>query len=148
MPRPAKGEVIEHTRADGLIGFWLRFTANGERHRLPLGTNADGWNRRRAELELETTMALVRVGKWEPPQPASDPDGDPTFHVFASEYLAARKPELDENTYKDYRWRLVCHLLPFFAKDRVSTIDVHSIPRGGRDGAGGDEVVEDEPLPA
>ena len=75
-------------------------------------------------------MAAVRTGKWAPRAAAvtdESADGDPTFHEFASEWLANREPELRPKTVADYRWALSCHLLPHFAKYRV--VDDHP---GGR----------------
>jgi integrase len=53
----------------------------------------------------------------------------PTFHEYASAWLRGKiegvlgdKP-VDENTASDYRWRLVRHLLPFFASYRLDEID-------------------------
>ena len=47
--------------------------------------------------------------------------------MFASRWLQGRKGELDDNTYKDYRWRLVNHLLPFFAERPVGEIDIKAV---------------------
>jgi integrase len=53
----------------------------------------------------------------------------PTFHEYASYWLQARtdgvlgdKP-IEENTRRDYLWRLRGHLLPFFAPRRLDEID-------------------------
>jgi integrase len=53
----------------------------------------------------------------------------PTFHVFASEWLARRTPELSENTGIDYRWALVDHLLPFFAEHLLTDITIREVDR-------------------
>ena len=54
----------------------------------------------------------------------------PTFHEYASYWLHARtdgvlgdKP-IEENTRRDYLWRLRGHLLPFFALRRLDEIDL------------------------
>jgi integrase len=128
MARRQTGSVHEYARKDGLATYSLRITAYGERYRVRLGTNADGWTRERADRELADTLALIRAGVWKPPQPAvAQDDDEPTFHVFASRYLEGRRGELRPNTYADYRWRLVNHLLPFFAEHRVSEIDVKAV---------------------
>jgi hypothetical protein len=53
----------------------------------------------------------------------------PTFHEYASYWLQTRtdgvlgdKP-IEENTRRDYLWRLRGHLLPFFAPRRLDEID-------------------------
>ena len=53
----------------------------------------------------------------------------PTFHEYASWWLQAKtdsvighKP-IDDTTRADYRWRLTCHLLPFFGAYRLDEID-------------------------
>lgn len=126
MPRPASGSVVQRTRKDGLTTFSLRVTAEGTRHRVPLGTDEDGWTERRAARELDKTLALIRAGVWRP-EPAAERPADRTFHEFATGYLEGRRGELAATTYADYRWRLVCHLLPFFAAYRVADIDVQAV---------------------
>ena len=74
MARPPKGEVVEYERRDGLATFSLRVTADGERHRLRLGTQEDGWTRPRAERELEDVLARIRAGVWIPPVKEEEPE--------------------------------------------------------------------------
>ncbi len=51
------------------------------------------------------------------------------FHDYASRWLRAKidgvlgERPIDANTEADYRWRLSCHLLPFFASHPLATID-------------------------
>ena len=55
---------------------------------------------------------------------------DPTFHVFASEWLEAKRHEgLGERTLLDYEWSLAYHLLPFFSRHRLSAITVREVDR-------------------
>jgi hypothetical protein len=55
---------------------------------------------------------------------------DPTFHVFASEWLEAKRHErLGERTLLDYEWSLAYHLLPFFSRHRLSEITVREVDR-------------------
>jgi integrase len=132
VPRPLTGEVIEHTRKDGLTSFALRFRAYGERRYVTLGNDEEGWTRKRAEAELRHVLARVEAGIWRPedhkPEPPSAPLA-PTFHTFASEWYAARKPELKPKTRTDYEWRLSNHLLPYFAPHRIDQIDVALVDR-------------------
>jgi integrase len=85
---------------------------------------------------LGNIQARVRAGVWEKPEPPPTlavPEGGavrvPTFHEYASWWLQAKvdgvlgKKPLSESTATDYRWRLRCHLLPFFAKYRLDRID-------------------------
>lgn len=131
MEKRARGEIRVHERVDGRRTYSLRFRVNGKRHSLTLGTDADGWNDRRAERKLEDVLAEVRAGVWQPPS-ASDAD-DPqevTFHEFASRWWAARKAEaLRPRTQEDYEWQLRKHLLPFFHKYAVADIDIALVER-------------------
>ena len=94
MARPATGSVVERPVKDG-VKYGLRFRALGRRQyeTLPLGTT-----RAQAEQELAGTLALVRKGLWKPT--SREPIGEveveePTFHVLASEWVAAREHEVD-----------------------------------------------------
>ena len=131
MEKRARGEIRVHERVDGRRTYSLRFRVDGKRHSLTLGTDADGWNERRAERKLEDVLAEVRAGVWQPPAPADEDDGrEITFHDFASRWWAARKAEaLRPKTQQDYEWQLRKHLLPFFAKYAVADIDVALVER-------------------
>jgi integrase len=110
--------------------YALRFRAYGERRYVTLGAAFDGWDLRRAEAELANVLADVRRGIWRPSQPEAviEPKEEPTFHEFASEWVEARKHEgLRDRTIEDYTWCLSCHLLPFFARHRLSDITVREV---------------------
>lgn len=131
MARPASGQVVEKRTSRG-VTFALRFRAYGRREYVTLGTAADGWTRERAEVELQNVLADVRRGIWRPPAPElhpADPPPEPTFHEFASEWYEAREGELRPKTRTDYRWALSGHLLPFFARHRLSEITVQEVDR-------------------
>ena len=129
MARPATGQVIERKSKGGVI-FALRFRAYGERQYLTLGTRAEGWTRAKADEELQNVLADVRRGIWKPPVPVLAPEiEDPSFHEFASEWLASRKAAIQRSTWQAYRNELVHHLLPFFAKHRLSQISVAEVDR-------------------
>lgn len=131
MARPATGQVVERDGKRGRV-FALRFTAYGERRYVTLGTRADGWTQAKAEQELADTLTLVRKGIWRPPVPEPAPvvADDPTFHVFASEWLEAKRQEgLGQRTLVDYEWALSYHLLPFFKSHRLSEITVREVDR-------------------
>ena len=55
--RPATGQIRPHTRRDGLTTYSLRLRVDGTRYTIRLGTEAEGWSRVRAELELENVQA-------------------------------------------------------------------------------------------
>ena len=78
----------------------------------------------------------MRLGLWSPPEPplgfaeSARVDGEiPLVGDYAWDWLEAKingvfgsKP-ISENTASDYRWRLRCHLLPFFGHLRLDQID-------------------------
>lgn len=128
--RKATGQVIVYEGKRGRT-YSLRFRAGGKRRSVTLGAEADGWTRARAQQELENVLADVRRGLWRPPEPPPTVEErrDPTFHEFASEWLAERRPELRPSSAADYEWQLVHHLLPFFARHRLSQITVQEVDR-------------------
>jgi integrase len=128
MARPATGQLVEPKNGRG---WAMRFRAYGKRRFVTLGSSDDGWNRQRAEAELRHVLADVERGTWRPyePAPVDSPIEVPTFHQFASEWLAARESELAPKTVKDYRWALSYHLLPFLANYRLSEIDAAVVDR-------------------
>jgi integrase len=107
----------------------LRFTAYGKRRFVTLGR--EGWNRQRAEEELANVLADVRRGIWQPGEtaPAPEPEGEPTFHEFAADWLRSHEPGLRPKTVVDYRWALELHLLPTFASYKLSEITAEEIDR-------------------
>ena len=54
------------------------------------------------------------------PQPA--PAEEPTFHVYASEWVERRRAEVDARTVEYFEWALSNHLLRYFAAMRPSEI--------------------------
>jgi integrase len=130
MSRKAPGGVVERRSKRG-ITYALRFRAYGEREYVTLGGSWDGWTRERAETELANVLADVRRGIWQPPrpEPVPEPVDDPTFHEFASAWFTAKKPELRRNTVTAYTNELSGHLLPFFARHRLSQITVQEVDR-------------------
>jgi len=60
----------------------------------------------------------------------AEPTRRPTFHEFASEWVAGREAEgLAEKTITDLRWSLSNHLLVFFKNHRLSEITPQEIDR-------------------
>src|SRR5688572_13939394 len=130
MARQATGQVLERPGKRDRT-FALRFRAYGQRQYMTLGGTDEGWTRQRAEEELANVLADVRRGIWRAPTTDIEEEAkpEPTFHEFSSEWLEARKPELGERTYEDYRWSLTHHLLPFFKGHRLSQITVREVDR-------------------
>lgn len=129
MARPATGGVVP---PDKNRGKWaIRFRAHGKRQQVTLGSSEEGWSRAKAEAELRHVLADVERGIWQPYEPAAveAPAGAPTFHEFASEWMAARRPELRPRTIKDYEWSLSHHLLPFFKDHRLPQITAAEVDR-------------------
>jgi integrase len=125
----ATGQVLTYRRKDGLTSWYLRVRAHGGRHRVTLGTELDGWTEARARIELQDVLARIQAGLWEPPAPQSTVPDDPTFHEFASSWLARRRPSYKLRTYEHYRYLLTHHLLPTFAPLRLSQLDYAAIDR-------------------
>ena len=131
MPRDASGQVVARKTVHGIV-VALRFRAYGSRRYVTLGYREQGWTHAKAELELQNVLADVRRGIWRPPEPVTpppEPTAEPTFHAFASEWLAEIEPTLRPNTILDYRWQLTHHLLPFFKDHRLFQISVAEVDR-------------------
>src|SRR5947209_7933307 len=125
MARQATGQVVIRKRARGRV-YGLRFRAGGERHYITL---RDGTTAEQATTELENTLADVRRGTWKPTPEPEPPKEDPTFHEFASEWFEGTRREVGPGTAGVYRNDLVNHLLPWFAKHRLSQITVAEVDR-------------------
>lgn len=131
MARKAKNGVIVDRGKRGTV-YAIRFRAYGSRRYLTLGTSDEGWNRKLAEDELANVMADVRRGTWRDPrdQPkAPEPEQEPTFHEFASEWFERHRREWRQSTEADYRWQLSNHLLPWFGDNLLSEITVEAVDR-------------------
>ncbi|HUR86941.1 MAG TPA: site-specific integrase [Solirubrobacteraceae bacterium] len=113
-----------------MTSYALRFRAYGRRHFVHLGY-APTWTRKRAGEELANVMADVRRGTWRSAQQAPEPEPaaePPTFHEFASKWLADRERDgLKPRTLEYHRWTLEYHLLPHFADVRVDRISVELV---------------------
>jgi hypothetical protein len=123
------GQVLTYQRKDGLTSWYLRVRAHGSRYRITLGTELDGWTEARARIELQNVLAKIQAGLWEPPARQSTVPDDPSFHEFASSWLARRRPSYKQRTYEHYRYLLTHHLLPAFASLRLSQLEYAVIDR-------------------
>jgi hypothetical protein len=120
--------VRTYRRSDGLTTYSLRFRALGRRRIIRLGTEEDGWTEARARRELAKQLALVDAGVWKPPQTReAGSEGELTFHIAATRWLQDKELELRPNSIADLRWRLECHLLPFFSAMPLTEIDLSAV---------------------
>lgn len=126
--RPDTGQVLKP--GNGQRSFALRVWAYGKREYITLGRPEDGWTLRQAERELQVVLRDIDLGTWKLPRPESaTAEKDPLFHKFASEWFAAKQPELAANTARSYRNDLTKHLLPFFAEHKLSQITISEVDR-------------------
>lgn len=132
MPRRQGGQVLERRWKAGR-GYALRFTAYGERRYLTLGLESEGWDRGRAEEELQNVLADVRRGLWVPPQKSSgrgaseeEPRQTPIFGPFAEGIVASRRGQVSADTVRLDEWAL-SHLNPWFGDWPVNEIDAKAI---------------------
>lgn len=133
MARPNAGQVTERAWKSGkTITFGARLYAYGRRHRLVFGTDTRGWNRTRAEIELEDIQQQVDRGTWVPPEKkttvkpagAARPDGHQPFGPFAHSVIDAKRSHgLDADTVADLEWKLG-YLTGYFGRSQLLEIDV------------------------
>jgi integrase len=141
MARPNTGQVFEHLWKDGkTITYMARLHAYGRRGRVTFGTSAAGWNRVRAELELEKILQQVERGTWVPPrlEPKEDREVaalaqlgvrlEEPFSVFATRWWNSKQLRVEAATVSDYEWRLD-YLRRFFGRYQLSEIDVALVDR-------------------
>jgi integrase len=118
----------------------VRVYAYGRREKVTLGTNKQGWNLARAELETEKILQQIERGTWVPPRlgPREDRvqdamaqlgvDVDELFRVFASTWWASKRLNVEAKTVADYEWRL-SYLIRFFGRYRLSEISTRLVDR-------------------
>jgi integrase len=133
MGRPGSGQITERKWNDGeTITFGARVYAYGRRSRLSFGTNRQGWNRTRAEIEVESILQQVLRGTWVPPERRSvvaqrhthRPDGHQPFGPFARRFVDAQMSHgLDADTITHLEWRL-SYLVESFGRLELLEIDV------------------------
>jgi integrase len=138
VARPNGGEVTERRWKDGeTITFGARLYAYGRRHRLVFGTNAQGWNEVRAQIELEDILQQVDRGTWVPPRKRTSVvqkaprrrDGHQLFGPFATEIVEAKKNRgLGDKWLEDLEWRLG-YLDAHFRSMELLEIDVVQVDR-------------------
>jgi len=115
-------------------GYALRFRAYGERQYVTLGFERDGWDRGKAEEELQNVLADVRRGLWVPEKAKGkrrggaegQPGEVPSFGEFAAGLVAEREGQVAEKTTTHERWALG-HLMRFFGDWALVEIDVEAV---------------------
>jgi integrase len=133
MPSPIPTGSIEfHEWKDGrTVSWWLRVRFRGKRPRIPLGTNHEGWNRERAQIELDKILAKIERGTWEfpsPEEPGDDrPNLDETVYETLSGWWRRRSGAWEENTFNDYRWRMDHLLVCTIVHERTASLRVKRI---------------------
>jgi integrase len=133
MASRPKGEVKVREWKSGR-GYALRFWAYGERQYVTLGSERDGWNRAKAEEELQNVLADVRRGLWVPERKKGKTRGGaenrpsevPPFGEFAAGLVDEREGQVAEKTTVHERWALG-HLMRFFGDWALVEIDVEAV---------------------
>jgi hypothetical protein len=133
--------VVERPWADGeTIRYGAQVRAYGRYETVTFGTNQQGWNRTRAELEAERIRQQIERGTWAPPrlQPREDRleevmaalgvQVDETFRVFAKRWWRSKQLSLNADTISDYEWRLG-YLERFFGRYRLGEIAPQLVDR-------------------
>jgi integrase len=141
MARISRGHVFERPWSDGeTVSYGAQVRAYGRYEKVTFGTNKQGWNRTRAELEAERIIQQIERGTWvaprfEPPEErhmralaAQGTQADETFHVFAQRWWRSKQLDLAEKTFSDYSWRL-SYLDRFFGRYRLSEITPRLVDR-------------------
>ena len=141
MPRPKTGSVFDKPWADGeTISFGAWVYAYGRREKMTFGTNKQGWNRQRAELETEKIIQQIQRGTWVPPRLGPREDRladamaqlgvrvDETLRVSASRWWKSKRLRIDASTAIDYQWRLG-YLLRFFGHYQLGEITAALVDR-------------------
>lgn len=131
VPPRATGTIESYPWKDGrTVTFRVRVRFRGQRYRIDFGTNHEGWNSARAQVELDEILRQCERGTWEPPAKtiaaAMPPAEEETLHLTASRWWQRRVGELQRKTQEDYRWRLD-HLLRELAHEPTSSIDARRV---------------------
>src|SRR5829696_6028870 len=111
MARPATGAVIPTKNG----GWALRFTAYGKRRFVALGTEQDGWDRDRAEAELQNHVGGREAGALVPAHAGRRsfrPDGRTDLPRVRLGVVRREETRAVHSTAEAYLWHLRDHLLP------------------------------------
>ncbi len=121
----SNGIVKRYLKRDQQYTYGLRIRAYGQRYWVPLGTEREGWNERRATDRRDEIAALVERGAWRPPDTFElDPrEKNPGFHEFATDWLARFRRTVAARTAEHAEYLLSHHALPFLKDYRLDEID-------------------------
>jgi integrase len=141
LPRQTLGHVLERAWADGVtVSYGAQVRAYGRYEKVTFGTNKQGWNRTRAELEIERIVQQIERRAWVPPRLESSEDRleqkmaelgvqyDETFRVFAKSWWRSKQLGVEPATVNDYEWRLG-YLQRFFGRHRLNEITPRLVDR-------------------
>jgi integrase len=152
MARQMNGQVTERRWSDEhTVTFGARLYAYGRRQRLAFGTNSQGWNRTRAEIELESIAQQVLRGTWAPPEKRTSvvrtevarPDGHQCFEPFARRVIDTKRSHgLDADTLAAFEWKLG-YLIGHFGRLELAEIDVARVDRFRDDLAARSRVIQE-----
>jgi integrase len=122
--RPAGGSIeVRPFKNAADASFWLHVTVDGERRSRRLGRASEGWTPVLAEAERRRVIDEIAAGIYREPTPELPlHERDPTFHVWASRWLAQRAAEIEKRTYGQYEYLLRRQLLPFLHDYRLTQI--------------------------
>lgn len=139
MARASTGGIRTKHTSRG-TAYHARFRAYGQRREVLLGYSSEGMTPAIARQELQAILVDVRRGDWKPytARVPEEPKQAPTFHEFASEWLAAREAAgLRPRTIEYLRWALVDHLLPAFQHTRMDEFTIEAVDRYATSKTGG-----------
>lgn len=130
MPPKSRGSIEAHPWKDGrTVSYRLRVRVEGRRHRVDLGTNHEGWNAERAQVELDRIARQIERGTWEAPvrrAPVDELDRGESLHATASRWWERRRLELRPTTRADYQWRLD-YVLSFLRNEVTAELDARTV---------------------
>jgi len=130
MPRKPSGSIETHEWTDGrTVTYRLRVRVEGRRHRVDLGTNHEGWNAERAQVQLDHISRQIERGTWEAPvrrAAVERLDSAESVHATASRWWDRRKAELRPNTRLDYQWRLD-YVLSYLRNEVTAELDARAV---------------------
>jgi integrase len=118
------GSVIRYAGKRGVTWSIRYRDADGRRVSETLGCEVDGWDKKRAEEELEERRVQVRKEGRRKLEPV-------TFAAFAREWIDERdaEGELKRSTRQGYRSIIEGHLIPGLGRRRLDSIDVGELER-------------------
>jgi integrase len=120
VPMPKSGCILEYHGVRGLVYYAKYRDATGRQVKARLGSQADGWDRRRAERALGKLLADVEAGF----RKRDRVHFDDFAERIVTEWLPTRG--LKTTTRKEYELTLRLHLVPFFG--RFKLVDIETQP--------------------